>query len=141
MARYPAVPPTSAVTMPASAAMTSRIATGTTGNPSVWPSVLALCASLMVRSVLESCGRRLACLAVRSYESRNSLECPEVVEVEVVDLDSHAELLFELKQQLDELERIENAGLEEIGVRRRHVDMKALDEQGAEPLDDGVCLR
>ena len=49
--------------------------------------------------------------------------------------------MLELQEQLHELERVEHAGLEKIGVRGRHLDVEALDEQGAKALDDGVGQR
>ena len=61
-------------------------------------------------------------------------------EFDVLDVDSEAEALFELGEQLHHLERVQNAALEQIGVRGGHLDVKALDEHGAQALDDGVCV-
>jgi len=62
-------------------------------------------------------------------------ERAQIVEVDVVDLDLETETLLELQQQLHQLERVENTGLEKIGVRGRRLDVETLDEQGAEAPD------
>src|SRR5260370_14366656 len=76
----------------------------------------------------------------RGDQAGDPRECPQIVEVDVLDLDSEAEALLELEQQLHELERVQNAGLEEIGVRGWHFDVEALDEQRAKALDNSVCV-
>src|SRR5258705_327322 len=65
-------------------------------------------------------------------------ERAQILEVDVFDLDSETETLLELQQQLHQLERVENTGLEKIGVRGRRLDVETLDEQSAEAPDDRV---
>src|SRR5712671_1682909 len=65
-------------------------------------------------------------------------ERAQIVEVDVVDPDLETETLLELQQQLHQLERVENTGLEKIGVRGRRLDVETLDEQSAEAPDDRV---
>src|SRR5712691_12947743 len=85
-------------------------------------------------------GRRFGCCAVRGHQSSDPRERSQIVEVDVLYFDSEAEALLELDEQLHELERVQNPGLEEIGVRGWHLDMEALDEQRAKALDDGVYV-
>jgi len=75
---------------------------------------------------------------VSRQQSRDPRERAQVVEFDVVDFDPEPEPLLELQEQLHELERVEHAGLEKIGVRGRHLDVEALDEQGAKALDECV---
>lgn len=83
-------------------------------------------------------GRRTGCSAVRGYHSSDPRERPQVLQVEVFDFDSVAEVLLKLNEQLHELERVEDAGLEEIGVRGWNFDVEALDEQSAEAVDNRI---
>jgi hypothetical protein len=72
------------------------------------------------------------------YQSGDAVEGAKIVELDVVDIDAATESLLELKQQLHELERVDHAGLDKIGVRGRHFDLKALEKHCIEALDDLV---
>src|SRR6185436_8506582 len=98
-------------------------------------------ASSLLQSVCRA-SRRLRCRrfggsAVGCYQLRDARQSSQIFEVDVVDTDAQAEMLFELEKQLHELEGVQNAGLEQIGIRSRYLDMEALSEYGAETLDDG----
>src|SRR5437879_4032998 len=59
----------------------------------------------------QSRSRSIGCSALRCHESRDPRERSQIVKVDVVDLDSQAEALLELHEQLHELERVQNARL------------------------------
>src|SRR5467141_2958991 len=99
---------------------------------SLAPSGGAACGPLLLPRRPRS--RRFGSFAVRRHQSSDPRQRSQIVEVDVLDFDSEAEALLELEQQLHELERVQNAGLEEIGVRGRHLDMEALGEQRAKVL-------
>jgi len=74
----------------------------------------------------------------RCDQPGDARERAQIVEIDVVDLDFEAEPLLELQQQCHQLEGVENAGLEKIGVCGRHFDVETLDKQSAEAPDDRV---
>src|SRR5512134_3109882 len=74
--------------------------------------------------------------ARRRQHAGDARERAQFVDLDVVDAQAQPEVLLELRQQLDELERVEDAALQQVGVGRRHLDVELLYEQGAQALDD-----
>src|SRR6266849_1928852 len=74
--------------------------------------------------------RRLSASARRTCgdQPRDPRERAQIVEIDVVDPDFETETPLELYQQLHQLKRVENAGLEKIGVRGRHLDVETVDK-------------
>ena len=78
--------------------------------------------------------------AVGRHQSGDARQRSQIFEVNVVDLDAEVEVLLELEEQLDKLEGIQNAGLEQIGIRGRNFNMEALGEYSAEAFDDCITI-
>ena len=79
-------------------------------------------------------------IAVGCHQPGDALQRSQILEVDVVDLDAEVEVLLELEEQFDKLKGIQNAGLEQIGIRGRDFDVKALGEYCAEAFDDCITI-
>jgi hypothetical protein len=84
--------------------------------------------------------RRLRRFAVRVHQPGDARKRSQIFQVDVVDLDAEVEVLLELEEQLHELERIQNAGLEQIGIRGRYFDVECIGEQSAKALDGCIAV-
>ena len=84
--------------------------------------------------------RRIARVPVCGHQPGNSRERSQVFELNLLYVDAEAEMPFELKEQLNELERIKNAAFQKIGVRGGRFNVEALGKQGAEALNDGMFV-
>jgi hypothetical protein len=59
---------------------------------------------------------------------------PEILDVDISRCDRNAQFPFELDEQLYEPERIEDAGVEQIGVGRRNLNVQGARKQPADAL-------
>src|SRR5262249_30207509 len=71
-------------------------------------------------------------------ELRDTLDAPEVIQLDVLEHHRDAKLALQLDQELDEHHRIERGSLEQISVRRGHIHLQLVAEDSPDPGVQGT---
>src|SRR5256886_14395703 len=74
------------------------------------------------------------------FRSRQPGQRAQIIELDCLERDAPSELLLDEHEQVDELQRVEQARLQQVGVRGRHLQVQVLQKQGAQALEGGVAL-
>lgn len=74
--------------------------------------------------------------AVGGDQVRNACDRAKILDLQRVKRNLHEELPLDLEQQRDQRERIEKAGLDEVGVCGRGIEAERLLEETFDPDDD-----